>query len=82
LEFNTKVFDGVYINIAEGTYTFKDLIVYIRGNIHRWKDSPLVWDLTQFPLAEDAEPSAMIEEQLSGAKDLAEMRSLSLSLLS
>ncbi len=73
--FNTTFVDGVYINTAEGTYTFTDIIEYVRGNIHRWERGPLVWDLSQFSLAKDAEPSDMIRQQLSNSKDLAERRS-------
>jgi len=73
--FNTTVVDGVYINTAEATYTFTDIIVYVRGNIHRWEGCPLVWDLSQSSLAKDAESSDMIRQQLSNSKDLAERRS-------
>ena len=72
--FNTTIADGVYTNTAEGTYTFKDIIVYVRDNIHRWEQSPLVWDLTKFNLSVDAEPGDMIRDQLSKSMDLAERR--------
>jgi len=73
--FNTKVTDGVYVNTALATYTFTDIIEYVRENIQLWEKSPLIWDLTKFPLSKQAEPSDIIRQQLSQSMDLAERRS-------
>jgi hypothetical protein len=73
--FNTTLVDGVFINTAEGTYTFRDITEYVRDNIHRWERSPLVWDLSQASLAIETGPSHKIQQHLSKSKDLAERRS-------
>lgn len=73
--FNTKVLDGVYINTPLATYTFTDIIEYVRDNIQLWEHSSLIWDLTRFPLSKEAEPSDIIRQQLSQSTDLAERRS-------
>ena len=73
--FITKIVDGVYVNTAVGTYTFTDIIEYVRNNIQLWERSNLIWDLTQFPLSEEAEPSDLINKQLSQSMDLAKRRS-------
>jgi hypothetical protein len=70
--FNTTLVDGVYINTAQGTYTFTDMMEYVRDNIHRWERGPLVWDLSQASLAIETGPSDKIKQHLSKSKDLAE----------
>jgi hypothetical protein len=73
--FNTTIVDGVYINTAQGTYTFTDMMEYVRDNIHRWERGPLVWDLSQASLTIETGPIDRIRQQLSKSKDLAERRS-------
>jgi hypothetical protein len=73
--FSTTFVDGVYINTAIDTYTFTDIIVYVRDNIHLWENGPLVWDFTLSSLRKDIEPTELTRNQLSRSMDLAERRS-------
>lgn len=72
--FSTKFVDGVYVNTAETTYTFAGIVEYVRNNIQLWEKHNLIWDLTQFPLSKDAEPSELINQQISPKRDLAMRR--------
>ena len=73
--FKTEYIDEIYINYPLGTYTFTDIIDYVRNNIHLWEKSHLIWDNSEFHLSRDAEPSKMIKQQLSQSMDLAKRRS-------
>ena len=72
--FNTKFEGEIFINTAEDVYTFADLFKYIQDNFHTWERSPLMWDLTQFPLDASEEPSKTINEMLSENRDIAAKR--------